>query len=64
MKKLLAALAGAAARLPAAIPDGLIVAGVGSVSYGAHLLHPSAGFITGGLLALVFGVLSALKAEK
>ena len=64
MKKILAALAGFMAKLPSAIPDGLIVAGVGSVSYGAGLLNSAAGFITGGVLMLVFGVLAALKANK
>jgi hypothetical protein len=64
MQKLRAALAGLGAKLPAAMPDVLIVAGVGSISYGAGLLHPAAGFITGGVLTLTFGVLSAMKADK
>lgn len=64
MKKLSAKLAGLVARLPAAIPDSLIVAGVCLVSYGAWLLHPATGFIAGGVLVLVFGVLSAMKAGE
>jgi hypothetical protein len=64
MKKLLTALTGLAVKLPAAIPDALIVLGVAAVSYGAWLLIPAAGYITGGVLMLVFGVLTALKAGK
>lgn len=50
--------------LPAVLPDALIVAGVGAIAFGAWLLHPAAGFITGGALMLAFGVLSAMKAGK
>lgn len=52
------------AALPGAIPDALIVSGVSAIAYGAGLLHPAAGFITGGVLMLGFGVLAALKAGK
>ena len=64
MKKLLNALAGVGRVLPAAIPDVLIIAGVATVSYGTGILHPAAGWITGGVLMLVFGVLAAFKAGK
>ncbi len=45
------------------LPDALIVAGGAALSYGAGLLHPAAGFITGGILMLAFGVVAARKAE-
>lgn len=38
------------------IPDVLLVAGAGSVSYGAWLAWEPAGFLVAGLLALVAGV--------
>jgi hypothetical protein len=51
-----------------ALPDALIVAGGCALSYGAGLLHPAAGFITGGLLMLGFGWVSGraspAKAEE
>lgn len=59
MKKLLTALASMAAKLPAAIPDALIVLGVAIVSYGAWLVYPPAGFIVGGVLVLAGGVIAA-----
>jgi hypothetical protein len=64
MQKLLGALARAVATLPAAIPDALIVAGAGVLSYGAWLVYPPAGYLVAGGLMLVFGVLSALKARQ
>lgn len=51
-------------KLTAAIPDLLIVAGAGSVSYGAWLIYAPAGFVVGGLLALAFGILAAMRAGK
>lgn len=47
-----------------ALPDVLIVAGVAAISYGAGMLLPAAGFITGGALTLAFGVLSAKATVK
>jgi hypothetical protein len=64
MQKLHKALASAAATLPAAIPDALIVTGTGVLSYGAWLVYPAAGYLTGGGLMLVFGVLGAIKGGK
>lgn len=43
------------------LPDALIVAGVGAISYGAGLLHPAAGFIIGGMLVAGFGWLAGRK---
>lgn len=51
-------------KLISALPDALIVSGVGAISYGAWLIHPAAGFIAGGILVLAFGVLSAMKGSK
>lgn len=48
-------------KLIQALPDALIVAGGCALSYGAGLLHPAAGFITGGLLMMGFGVLTGMK---
>ena len=45
------------------LPDALIVTGGTVLSYGAGLLHAAAGFIVGGVLMLVFGVLAARKAK-
>lgn len=42
-----------------ALPDAMIVAGVGAIAYGAWLLHPSAGFVVGGALTVTFGVIAA-----
>lgn len=47
-----------------ALPDALIVAGVGAIAYGAGLLHPAAGFITGGVLVTGFGWLAGRKAAE
>jgi hypothetical protein len=46
------------------LPDALIVAGVAALSFGAWLLHPAAGFITGGLLAVLFGQIASMKDSK
>ena len=40
-----------------------MVGGAAALSYGAYLLHPSAGFAIGGALSLFAGVLMA-KAAK
>jgi hypothetical protein len=50
-------------KLIQALPDALITGGVGAVSYGAWLLHPAAGFITGGVLSVVGGVLASINAR-
>ena len=36
--------------IPSAIRDGIGLSAVGLISYGAWLIHPSAGFITAGTL--------------
>jgi hypothetical protein len=46
------------------MPDALIVAGATAVSYGAWLLHPAAGFITGGVLMLAGGVLAGIGLSR
>ena len=47
-----------------ALPDILMVGGAAALAYGAWLSYPPAGFITGGILALVFGVLSAVNTQR
>jgi len=54
LQKMLAAAAGL-------VPDGLMLAGAGAMSYGAGLVYQPAGWIVGGVLLLVAGVLSARK---
>lgn len=51
--------AGAALRVCAAglLPDALMLAGVGGISYGAWSVYEPAGFIVGGCFALAGGVL-------
>jgi len=46
------------------LPDALMLGGAAALAYGAGLVHPAAGYITGGLLALAFGVLSAINAQR
>lgn len=41
------------------LPDAMIVSGVCGIAYGASLIHPAAGFIVGGMLAIWFGVQAA-----
>jgi hypothetical protein len=43
-------------------PDALMAGGAASVAYGAWLLAPAAGFVVGGLLAMVGGVIVARRA--
>lgn len=45
----------------AALPDALVIAGGSSLSYGASLLHPAAGFITAGALLLAGGFAAARR---
>ena len=59
MKLLRARLAGLGAVMGSNLPDLLMVTGAASVAYGAWLLHPAAGFITGGLLLLVGGIIAS-----
>jgi len=51
-------------KLLTALPDALIVAGAATVSYGAWLLHPAAGFIVGGLLAVGGGIVADSKVSR
>jgi hypothetical protein len=46
------------------VPDALIVCGAGALSYGAGLLHPAAGFITGGAVCIALGIIAARKAGE
>jgi hypothetical protein len=46
------------------MPDALIVAGAAALSYGAWLLHPAAGFITGGILMLAGGVIAGIGLSR
>lgn len=43
------------------LPDAMVVAGSTAISFGAWLLHPSAGLVTGGLLAIAGGLMAARK---
>lgn len=43
-------------------PDALMAVGATSISYGAWLVYPPAGFMVGGVLTLAAGVLAARKA--
>lgn len=38
------------------IPDALLIAGAASLSYGAWLVFPPAGFMVAGLLAIITGI--------
>ena len=44
------------------VPDALMTLGGAAVSYGAHMVYQPAGWIVGGALLLVAGVLAARKA--
>lgn len=52
LQKMLAAAAGH-------MPDGLMVAGGGAVSYGAGMVYEPAGWMVGGVLLIAAGVLAA-----
>lgn len=54
-----------AARAVAAgwLPDVLMVAGAGAVSTGAGLIYPPAGWVVGGVFALVAGYMTARGAQ-
>jgi hypothetical protein len=60
MTMLAAALRSVAAGVPGFVRDIAGLGGVGLVSYGAWLIYPPAGFITGGFLLIVGVLLVAL----
>lgn len=45
------------------LPDILMAGGAATLSYGAWMAHPAAGFLVGGLLMLVAGVMIAKGSE-
>lgn len=45
------------------LPDALMIGGAATLSYGAWLVYPAAGFAVAGLLSLVAGVLTARAAK-
>jgi hypothetical protein len=42
--------------IKAALPDVLLIAGAGAVSYGAWMIYPAAGFIVYGLMSIAAGI--------
>lgn len=60
MKGLAVALRWAAGSVPSALRDLAGLAGVGLIAYGAWLVYPPAGFITGGVLLIAGALLLAL----
>lgn len=56
-------LAGLRAALGSNLPDLLLVGGAASMAYGAWLVYPPAGFITGGVLLLVAGIIASRGAD-
>ncbi len=60
MKLLAAAVRTIAMAVPSLVRDLAGLCGVGLVSYGAWMIYPPAGFITGGLLLIVGTLLIAL----
>ncbi len=46
-------------RIAGLVPDALMVAGTGAVAYGTWMIYPPAGFIVGGVLTVVGGILAA-----
>jgi hypothetical protein len=57
--KVLSALKTARAAVVSNVPDALLLAGAGSLSYGAWLIYPPAGFLVAGALLLAAGVLAS-----
>lgn len=45
------------------LPDALMLAGAGGISYGAWLVYVPAGYVVGGLFALAAGVVLARGAK-
>ena len=60
MKLLAAAVRNVAMVMPGLVRDLAGLCGVGLVSYGAWLIYPPAGFITGGLLLIIGALMVAL----
>lgn len=65
----IAAASGAGVRafgraLPALLRDLAGLAGIGLVAYGAWMIHPPAGFITGGIMLVVGAYLLGAKAAS
>ena len=60
MKLLATAVRTIAMAVPSLVRDLAGLCGVGLVSYGAWLIHPPAGFITGGILLIVGALLISL----
>ncbi len=57
-------IAAAALRVAVAsnVPDALMLAGAGLVAFGAWSIYPPAGYITGGVLLIVGGVIASRSA--
>ena len=53
-----------ASYLPVILRDIVGLAAAASIAYGAWMLHPAAGFITGGVLVLAGVALLSVKSEK
>lgn len=60
VKQLAVAVRAVAAAVPGLVRDLAGLCGVGLVAYGAWLIYPPAGFITGGFLLIVGALLIAL----
>ena len=60
MKLLAGAVRTIAGAVPGLVRDLAGLCGVGLVSYGAWLVYPPAGFITGGLLLIIGALMVAL----
>ena len=60
MKLLAAAVRNVAMVVPGLVRDLAGLCGVGLVSYGAWMIYPPAGFITGGILLIVGALLISL----
>ncbi len=60
MKLLAAAVRTIAGVVPGLVRDLAGLCGVGLVSYGAWMIYPPAGFITGGLLLIIGALMVAL----
>ena len=60
MKQLAAAVRTIAGVVPGLVRDLAGLCGVGLVSYGAWMIYPPAGFITGGLLLIIGALMVAL----
>lgn len=45
------------------LPDALMIGGAGGISYGAWLVYAPAGYVAGGVFALVAGIVLARGGE-